>query len=366
MSSVRNQKKTALQPAVKKSKKKMVIAAAIAAAILLVGASVGITVKVLNDRKHAAERQTVALCNGYEIPYEELRFLTLMYKDSLEGKYGEGIWDDPATAEKHREELQDLVMRNLNKNYLILSACNYLSIPTESREIDNYVKSQIKELRDECGSRKEYKAMLEEYGMTENYLRFSIGVSFLESALYYALLDGGMYEYTQDNFGEFLDYVEFSGDYARTIHVYIANEKGDSTADNLAKAEEISEELQALSTFDERYDLICEYIGSSVNDDLQSISGDGYYFTYGEMDEDYEKATFAMEVGDVSDPVVCSGGNFVIMRMPLEEEYIAKNAQTLLNYYHSAALGKFEDGFRHDCVVKLTEYGQSLDILAIQ
>jgi hypothetical protein len=84
------------------------------------------------------------------------------------------------------------------------------------------------------------------------------------------------------------------------------------------------------------------------------------------MDEDYENAAFDLEIGDVSDPVVCSGGNFVLMRLPLEEEYIIKNAQNLLNNYHSVALGIYEDQFRPDCIVQFNEYGTSIDLVALQ
>ena len=109
-----------------------------------------------------------------------------------------------------------------------------------------------------------------------------------------------------------------------------------------------------------------EYIGSKYNDDLQSVSGDGYYFTKREMDEAYETASFALAVGEVSEPVVCSGGNFVIMRLTPEEEYIVKNAQSLLNNYHSVCLGIYEDQFRPQCVVEFNEYGKSIDLLTIK
>ena len=351
------------------NKKKTIIAviAVIAVVAIVAGVIAGITIANWADyQKLSADRKTVATCNGYEIPYEELRFVTLFYKDMLEGKYGAGIWDDPATAEKHRAELEKLVQENLNENYIILSTCRNLSIPTESDEMEDYVNSQMKELRNSFASDKEYDEWLEDHWMTEHYMRFSIGVSYLESAIYYTLLDNDLYTYTQDNIGEFLDYVEFSGNYIRTIHIYIENEDGEDPAENLAKAQDISNALQDLSDFNDRLSRMNEYIGSSVNDDLQSISGDGYYFTRGEMDEDYEQAAFALEVGEVSEPVVCSGGNFVIMRLTPEEEYIVKNSQNLLNNYHSVALGIYEEQFRPDCVVQFNEYGQSIDLVTLK
>ena len=357
------------QPTPKKGGRKRT--AIIVAVSLVLAVTIGVVAVILVSngeeyKKLAADRETVATCNGFDIPYEELRFVTLFYKDMLEGKYGAGIWDDPATAEAHRAELEELVQENLMENYVVLSTCRQLGIPTESRDIDRYVDGQMDELRAEFDSKKEYQAWLDEHWMTEHYMRFSIGVSYLESAIYYTLLDNDLYTYRHDNIGDFLDYVEFGGDYVRTIHVYIENEDGEDPAANLAKAREMSDTLRAISDPDERREKMSEYIGSKYNDDLQSVSGVGYYFTRREMDEAYENAAFSLAEGEVSEPVVCSGGNFVIMRLPLEEEHIIKNAQDLLNNYHSVCLSIYEDQFRPDCEVVFNEYGKSIDLLTIE
>jgi parvulin-like peptidyl-prolyl isomerase len=175
-----------------------------------------------------------------------------------------------------------------------------------------------------------------------------------------------MFAYSTKNMADFRDYVETSGDYVRTIHVFIENVEGEDPAENLARAQEISNALRSVVDLTERRELMSEYIGSAVNDDLQSISGDGYYFTRGEMDEAYEDAAFGLEIGEASEPFVCKGGSFVIMRLALEEEYIIKNAQNLLNNYHSVALGIYEDQFRPDCVVSFNEYGETFDLVAMK
>lgn len=335
-------------------------------ALLMVTAVLFTSCNAEKYQKLAADRKTVATCNGYEIPYEELRFVTMFYKDSLEDKYGEGIWDDPATAETHRAELEKLVKENLNQNYLILSACRNLGVATEGKEVDDYVDGQIKDLKAAFESTADYKAWLEEHWMTENYMRFSIGVSFLESAIYYTLLDSDRFRYSQDNIGDYIDYVATSGDYVRTIHIFIDNAEGEDPAENLATAKEVSDILNGIEDPDERREKFGDYIGSVLNDDYQSISGDGYYFTRGEMDEAYEKAAFDLEIGGVSEPVVCRGGNFIIMRLTPEEEYIIKNCQKLLNNYHSVAVGIYEEQFREDCKVVFNEYGASIDLVAMK
>ena len=351
----------------KKKKTVTVIVIVALAVALILGVIAAVVLSNRSEYKqYAADRKTVAICNGYEIPYEELYFLTMFYKDSLASTYGAGIWDDPVTAEQYREELEKLVSENLCENYLVLSACRQLGIKTEGKEIEQYVDKQMKTLRSEFSSDKEYKAWLSEHWMTEHYMRFSVGVSYLESAIYYTLLDNGLFRYTLDNAADFRDYVENSGDYVRTIHVFIENVEGEDPAKNLAEAQKISDALCAVEDPQERRKLMGDYIGSTVNDDLMSVTGNGYYFTRGEMDEAYEDASFALAMGEVSQPVVCSGGNFVIMRLYPDADYIRSNLQDLLDGYHGVAVGLFEEQFREACKVVFNEYGQSIDLVSLK
>ena len=362
---------TPIQPPKKgmsKKKKTITIVMIITLSVALIGGIIAaVVLSNWNEYKqYAADRKTVATCNGYEIPYEELYFLTMFYKDSLSSTYGEDIWDDPATAEQYREELETLVAENLCENYLVLSACRYLGIKTEGKEIDRYVDKQMKALRSECSSDKEYKAWLSEHWMTEHYMRFSVGISYLESAVYYTLLDNGLFRYTLDNAADFRDYVENSGDYARTIHVFIENAEGEDPAVNLAEAQKISDDLRAIEDVEERRERMGDYIGSAINDDLLAVTGDGYYFTRGEMDETYEDASFDLAMGEVSQPVVCSGGTFVIMRIYPDAQYIQTNLQKLLNGYHGVAVGLYEEQFREDCQVIWNDYGSSIDLVSLK
>lgn len=358
----------------RKTKKILITVVIVVLALALVGGTLAILFNqgILGNKEEyqrlAAERKTVATCNGFEIPYEELRFVTKLYKDSLAYSYGEDIWDDPATAEPYREELEKLVMENLNENYLILSTCRYLSIDTESNLMEEYVDEKMEDMlaNDYGGDRKQMLEDFEKDGLTEHYMRFLIGIEYLHSTIYYTLLDAGLYDYTTDNISEFMDYVATSEDYARTIHVYIKNDADDDVAANRENAERISAALQAETDSEARLEMMHDYIGSAVNEDTQLTSTNGYYFTYGEMEESYEAATFALAHGEVSDVVETYDGFYVIMRLEPEMAYIMLNAQTLLSYYQSASMGAYIERFEEDCQVVLNEYGQSLDLLNLE
>ncbi|MBQ9779770.1 MAG: peptidylprolyl isomerase [Clostridia bacterium] len=353
----------------KKTKKTIVTVSVIAMAALILGGTL-LAVFLGNQedyKKLAADRKTVATCNGFEIPYEELRFLSKLYKDSLEYAYGEGIWDDPATAEQYRDELETLVMENLNENYLILSACKTLSIKIDSSDQKEYVNKEMKTLLDSDfgGKEDEMRKWIEEQGMTESYLRFCIGVEYLQSVIYYTLLDAGWYTYDVSNIDAFMEYVMTSENYARTIHVFVSNDEGDDIDANRQKAQTMYEHLIAEGDVAEREKLMRTYIGSANNDDLQ-ITGDGYYFTYGEMEKAYEEATFALEENGVSEVVETSDGFYVIMRLAPDDKYVTLHAQTLLSYYQSAAMGAYIESYDETCQVVFNDYGKSLDLLNLE
>lgn len=357
----------------KKTKRIIVAVSIVVMALVLVGGTLLILFQsgvIKNSdyyKKLAADRKTVATCNGFEIPYEELRFLSNLYKDSLEYAYGEGIWDDPATAEQYRAELESLIMANLNENYLILSACKTLSIPIDSDEKTEYVDAEMEALlkQDFGGDKQALNAWIEEQGMTEHYLRFCIGVEFLHSTIYYTLKEAGFYSFDTDNLADFIDYVNTSDNYAHTIHVYVQNDEGDDVEANRRKAQTMHDHLEDEINFPDREALMREYIGSANNEDL-TITKDGYYFTYGEMDETYEEASFGLSVGEISEVIETSSGFYVIMRLAPDPDYVSLNAQTLLTYYQSAVMGSYIEGYDEQCTVVLNEYGKSLDLVNLE
>lgn len=333
------------------------------ALVLLLTALTGCTSRA--DREN---QRVIGESGGFDVLYEELRFVTLLVKDAMAGEYGADIWENADTAETYRAELQERVMDKLRANYMVLSTCVAYNIDTESKEADNYVDRQIDQLiTQECdGKTSKYKEYLKEHNLTDHYQRFALRVSYLESVLYYTLESGKHFAYTTENIDEFVQFVLESPDYARTVHVFLRNDEGESPEQNLAEAQKITQALRAVAGTAQRQEVMNGYIGSALNDDLSMVSTDGYYFTRGEMEEVYEQNTFALQVGEVSDPFLCGNGYYVVMRLAPEEDYAIQNSSTLLTYYQSAQMGLIEESRAESCRVVLNEYGQSIDLVAME
>ena len=352
----------------KKAKDKTKIAIITAIACVCVVAIIIGAIAIFNVVENNQNTKAVGTCGSFDIPYDELRFVTLYYRAELEARYGEGIWDDPATADRYRAELEKSVISNLNESYAILTICNSYGIDPDGDDVKDYVAETVSSMIETefGGSRSEYKKFLKDNNMSERLFEFSVKIDYLESAVFYLLADSGVYvQYTTKNLDEFIDFTADKDNYARTVHVYIENGKGEDKAKNLSLAQNISEELNAISDDNERIARMFKLIGEH-SEDFKLTTTDGFYFTKHEMDEVYEEKTFALDINGVSEAFECLDGYYVIMRLEPSEEYVMKNVSTLLANYQSAQMGIFVDTYRDNYPATLNEYGKSLDLVTLE
>ncbi len=302
------------------------------------------------------ELAVVGKVAGFDVLYEELRFVTVNYKNYLKEKYGEDIWDSAESAEKYRAELEELVYRNLTANYAVLSLCAEVGISIEEKEIQKAVQEQLDELVDELGSRKAYKEYLSENCLTDHFVRFTLGVDICYSELYYVYVyDLGLIEYDEDKLYDFI----MDGNFVRTLHVYIQNDSGDDIEENRKKANQVREQLLAGAD-------IKSIIGSSVNEDFYLTTTNGYYFTRGEMIKTYEEAAFSLEIGGVSEVIETATGFYVIQRFELDPQYVLTNLAQLVKNYQYAKLNAYVDERQGELEFVPNEYGRSIDLTAIE
>lgn len=294
----------------------------------------------------------VATCDGYDILYDELRYITCIYRDELAARYGKDIWQS-APAE-YADELTQEVVEHLSINAAILSLCADFGITLEDKNIQSIVQSEVEDMITALGGRRAYRQMLADMYMTDRFVRYTLGTDACESALTQALIAADLIISSE------LDFVEYAmkdDHMCATYHIYIQNDEGESVEDNRTRAEEV----RALLT--DGTD-IKSLIGSKYNEDVYTPSTP-YYFMKTEYEKSYEEAAFALEIGGISEVVEGEDGFYVIVRQPLSESHIVGNLTELLQRYQYAEVEALLAEHRATMTVEWTEYGQSLDLTTL-
>ena len=362
--------------------------------IILAGNGLGIIRPIKSTEEEA---QVVGSCAGYEVKYEELRYITLLHKASLNAEMGE--YDLLSADDKaiYEAELEARVTEDLKSNYTVLALCDVYGIDTDSVAAKNYVQDEIEKLvadKDAFGGdQNKYKEWLAENHLTDSFLRLMYKVNYLETVLLDYFVENKIdidYEYDEDHpekLADFVDYVMTSDDWVRTIHIYYPAEHpysdpGNVPAEILAidpdyiekiiqdydpvsAIEGAYEKLSAEQDDEKRYKAARSAVGSAPITEM-SISGNGLYFTYGQMSDAYESAAFALENYGVSEVLELDEGYYIIMRLPLEEADVKKNTQSLLTQYQYAALKKQLDSKEEELSFEGNDYMDSISLIDIK
>lgn len=346
-------------------KKKILRAAAM---LLLCGMLIGSFCACAN----AKNKKVFATSGEYEIPYEQLRFITMTYKLELDGKYGDGnaengtIWDDAATAEEHRAELEELVWNTLNENYALLAACSAYGIGRtafEGKEVKKAVDENMKALFAEYPSKKAFKEDAKSRYATENLFRFYFAIEEMKYLLHGAMQKDGAFFTDEAKFEEWL----VDGNSAYVQHFMLTHENDEEKEANRAILEDAREKY--ISGEWNLGDCI-----NNANDDMTNVSP---YFLVRNVHKDVMvDAAVALERGgDVSEIVEVDGALYVFVCVPQEE--IAKPDGTvettlssqltqLLSNYQWAIVGDVVEASKDSINIELNDYGKEIDLVAMQ
>ena len=306
------------------------------------------------------EQRVIGTCAGYDVLYEELRFVTLTYKDLFEDLYGEGIWDDPTTAELYRAELEEAVWLAMLENYVVLAACVAHGMQLEDMENEEIVAAVDRQMEDAAEAWEDEDSFLEslrESYMTEHLMRFMLTVAQMENELLYVLTDDlGLIE---NDLNAFIDWLE-QGNCVYVRHVRVSNDKGEDIEANRAVAESLR---QRLIGADEA--TVKQIVQSAANEELTYLNP--YYVVRDVYAEELENAAFALSnVGDVSEVVETEDGFFVFLRVAETESLLLSQSVSLLSSYQKAKAGEIVESYRESLTIEKNEYGAGIDLLAIQ
>lgn len=314
------------------------------------------SVSILASCSDKKNLEVVGTVGGYEVHYEELRWLTMQFRARLAETYGEDIWNTEESSEKYREELKNAVYSSIISNYAILTLCDELNangdkfIDINGEEEQKIVDDFINETIEEFGSRAAYRQGLRKNYMTENLYRFITGVDVCESILFNYYCSLGLIEDT--DYEAIADGIYDT--FIRTVHVYIENDKDDKIEDNRALAEALLEKLNAgedMNTIIDKY-----------SEDGVMSAETGYYFTKGTYSEAYESAAFDLEIDEISGIVETYSGFYIIKRLELDGSYIGLNIEALKSRYQLYLFDQYINECKETLTFVPNSYGESIDL----
>lgn len=320
---------------------------------------------------NAKNRKAVATSGEYEIPYEQLRFVTMTYKMEMDARYGDGndengtIWDDAETAEAHRAELEELVWGTIRENYAVLQACSAKKIGREAfegKEIKAAVDEQIDALIAEYASKKDYKAALKESFATEELFRFYFALDEMKYLLHAAMQRDGAFLSDEAEFEEWL----LDGNSAYVQHFLLRHESEEEKEVNRARLEDARDKF--LSGEWTLADCI-----NRANEDLSNVAP--YYLMRGVHKDALVDAAVGLDVGDASEIVELDGALYVLVRMEeatvegangTTETSLSLQLTNLLSTYQWAIVGDAVELAKANLNIELNDYGKSIDLVTMQ
>ena len=350
-------------------KKRAIYISIIAVVLALI---VGIILYAFVFSEDAKNKKAVATMGEYEIPYEQLRFVTMTYKAELDAIYGDGndengtIWDDAATAEKYRAELEELVWATIRTDYAVLQACTTHGIGHkvfEGKEIEDAVDQLIDDEIAQFSSKKEFNAALKEAYATENILRFKYALDEMKYLLRAAMQKEGEFMTDESEFEAWLT----NGNCVYVQHFLLYHESDEEKAENYIILENARQQLISGK-------LTLEQCINLANDDLYNVAP--YYLVRNAHNDTLVNAGLALQnVDDVSEIVEVEGALYVLVRMEeipvtgadgTTETPLSLQLTDLLSDYQWAIVGDAVEAAKADLTITLNDYGKSIDLVAMK
>lgn len=266
---------------------------------------------------------------GIDIPFDEFRYVYIYYAASR--GISSDLWEsDP-----------DLFPTFLE---IIVSACketcygellaNKYNISLTDSDMDEIALNLANESA-QFESQEEYEQALKDAGITEDLLERLITKQVLGNRAYLELYGGE----NPQLIGSDEDIkADISENYVRVYHLLISADHfyglegyEDYTDEQLAQeAKTLAEEtLASIQNGDgDIYEL-----AQTIGDDPGMVDNeDGYLFTYGEMVEPFEEASFALEVDEMSGLVETDYGWHIILRLE-QDDYVEENFDAVKEQY---------------------------------
>ena len=282
---------------------------------------------------YAADKQ-VATINGTPVYWNEYAYNLINLATQVANYSGLDPMDwsavyDEDSGETYGELLQENVEKSLLQFHVIESkaAENGIEFGDEG---EAYVQDLVDQTRiglvGEDGTEEEMvEHLLSDYFIDVDTMRYQAKIQYLYEQLFNKLFGENGEKLSDEDIASFL---EESG-YLNAKHILwkTTDDEGNDLSDadkqaQLQKAQAAAAELKAISDQEARVARFDEIMNAESEDPGLATYPDGYVFTSGEMYEEFENGTAALEFYEVSDVVTSGAGYHVILRLPMDENTV--------------------------------------------
>lgn len=283
-----------------------------AGALLLLAAIMTMTlascaVKPVDDR-------VVVSAEGVKFSYDEFRYFFMNSKEELDGGDA-SVWKD--NEELSAKLTEDVALRIKRAVAICAMAEEYgIKIGSDDKKIIEQSLSQIKA---SCGSEEAYLQMLEDEYCSEYAFEQTLRNRYLYERVREYAIDESNFIIRADDETLLAD---IEKNFMRGAQILIRNDDGEDPEKNRKRIEEIYSELEGGESF---FRLVAKY-----GEDPRMMGNDnGYYFTSGQLMSYFEDTVKELEIGAYSEVTECVYGYAIIMRLPMEQDYIRGHLEEL-------------------------------------
>ncbi len=287
------------------------------------------------------ESRTVLTVDGYDVPYEMLRYAVMMHLyETASAAVGEADEDtelysvintyletlDPAGKEAAFEEAYENSVTTLKKIYSLWSLAAEVGVDPDGEMIATMVDAEMENIRAGYKNDADYKKKIGRFFMNDSVYTVLTKYEVLFEEVYEVSLSEKKIPSDDESILRYL----LGDDTVRVKQILISFERHSETeAEAMARDVHtlLEGKLNSDGTVDQDY---FDTLTDSMGEDLFMFKNrDGYYMPRGYDDRAFEAAAFATPVGGLSDVTRVNAGYTVLTRVEKDEDYIKANLSTL-------------------------------------
>lgn len=269
--------------------------------------------------------------NNYEVSMAEYRYYFLNLKTNYFDNGDDTYWDTYPDAESS--------LLDYTKNYIISTYASQILAESYGLSLDAddnlTVASYLQSYVQSAGSEEALEEEMAEQYISMDLFKLLLNQSALQQKLNtYLFGDGGTMATPEEDQPQVI-----RDNFVHVKHILVSDED---------TAEEVLGKINAGEDFDA---LIDEY-----NQDTGETS-DGYTFMKGEgYAQEFEDASFALDVGQISGVVESDYGYHIIERLDITDDYLTDNQEDLMDTYNSQLLYDLLDDVSAGVSVQYNRY----------